>query len=94
MQEHHPQQQKRRSYRQIMLQIETLLRERWRQWRQARTTTAPASSKHTPLIIDAHDHASMLVRWQHWCAWLDAQRREVEQRIASRAAPSTEEEAP
>jgi hypothetical protein len=94
MHEHNQHQRKQRSFRQFMLQIETLLRERWRQWRHARATAAPMSSKHTAPIIDAHDHAAMLVRWQHWCAWLEAQRLEVEQRIASRAARSDEEEAP
>ena len=49
-----------------------------------RAAATPSAAKVYP-IVDAHDHPAMLSRHTHFIGWLEAQRLEVEQRLAGRA---------
>ena len=92
---HDHQRPRRRSVlRHRLLAFEARLREvrqrrdEQRAQRHAQRTAQVAAQQ---AAIDPHDHAAMLVRWQHWLAWLQAQRLEVEQRMAARASGDDEE---
>ncbi len=90
----HQRSRRRTALRHRLLAFEARLRElrqrraEQRAQRQAHRTAQAAAQQ---AAIDPHDHAAMLVRWQHWLAWLQAQRLEVEQRMAARASGDDEE---
>lgn len=67
--------------RDAIVQTEARVRERL----AARRNTAPPPAVKVYPRVDAHDHASMLRRHTHFIGWLEAQRLEVEQRLAGRA---------
>ncbi len=80
---------RRAELRHRLLHVEAQLRD----LRHRRTAGRPQRTADRPPVepvIDAHDHAAMLVRWQHWLGWLEAQRLEVEQRIAARGVDDEE----
>jgi len=55
-----------------------------REYRASRqTVVVPAAAAKYP-DVDAHDPAAMLQRHAHFVSWLEAQRLEVEQRLAGR----------
>ncbi len=74
--------------RDAIVQAEVSVRERLA---ARRATALPSAVKVYP-TVDAHDHAAMLQRHAHFVAWLDAQRLEVEQRLAGRALHGDGEE--
>ncbi len=67
--------------RDAIVQLEASVREHI----AARRATAPSSPVKVYPTVDAHDHAAMLQRHAHFVSWLEAQRLEVEQRLAGRA---------
>jgi len=67
--------------RDAIVQAEAKLREHI----AARRVTSTQTAAKVYPVVDAHDHAAMLVRHGHFVSWLEAQRLEVEQRLAGRA---------
>ncbi len=71
--------------------VQTRLRAWITQWWTTRRQPVQQAASHRSMEHIRLDHAAMLTRHAHWCAFLEAKRLEVEQRRASHGTGDDQE---